>query len=85
MLTQTGARNACASSQIDGLRASRPYYARLLWSGERHAHRCQCRGDGALAGAGLCIGIGALRLIARSFRPSLETVSDRAVELQFGG
>jgi len=45
-----------------------------------HAHRYQCRGDDAHVGAGLCIGIGGLRLDRAIAAAMLEAVSDRAIE-----
>ncbi|PNP95809.1 recombinase family protein [Sphingobium sp. SA916] len=45
-----------------------------------HAHRYQCRGDDAHVGAGLCIGIGGLRIDRAIALACLEAVSDRAVE-----
>jgi hypothetical protein len=45
-----------------------------------HAHRYQCRGDDAHVGAGLCIGIGGLRIDRAVASQILEAVSDRAVE-----
>lgn len=45
-----------------------------------HAHRYQCRGDDAHVGAGMCIGIGGLRIDRAVASPILEAVSDRAVE-----
>ncbi|MBV8457062.1 MAG: recombinase family protein, partial [Acetobacteraceae bacterium] len=45
-----------------------------------HAHRHQCRGDDAHVGAGLCIGIGGLRIDRAVALQILEAVSDRAVE-----
>ena len=48
--------------------------------GKGHAHRYQCRGDDAHVGAGLCIGIGGLRIDRAVALQILEAVSDRAVE-----
>ena len=45
-----------------------------------NAHRYQCRGDDAHVGAGLCIGIGGLRIDRAVALQILEAVSDRAVE-----
>ena len=45
-----------------------------------HAHRYQCRGDDAHVGAGLCIGIGGLRIDRAVASQILEAVSDRAVD-----
>ena len=45
-----------------------------------HAHRNQCRGDDAHVGAGLCIGIGGLRIDRAVAACILEAVSGRAVE-----
>ncbi|WP_275200316.1 recombinase family protein [Bradyrhizobium sp. CSA207] len=45
-----------------------------------NAHRCQCRGDDAHVGAGLCIGIGGVRVDRAVALQVLEAVSDRAVE-----
>lgn len=45
-----------------------------------HAHRYQCRGDDAHVGAGMCIGIGGLRIDRAIATQILEAVSDRAVE-----
>ena len=45
-----------------------------------HAHRYQCRGDDAHVGAGMCIGIGGLRIDRAVASQILEVVSDRAVE-----
>lgn len=45
-----------------------------------HAHRYQCRGDDAHVGAGLCIGIGGLRIDRAVALQILDAVSDRAVE-----
>lgn len=52
----------------------------LLWHGEGNAHRYQCRGDDAHVGAGLCIGIGGVRIDRAVALQILEAVSDRAVE-----
>ena len=45
-----------------------------------HAHRYQCRGDDARVGAGLCIGIGGVRVDRAVAGQMLEAVSGRAVE-----
>lgn len=45
-----------------------------------NAHRYQCRGDDAHVGAGLCIGIGGVRVDKAIAMACLEAVSDRAVE-----
>jgi hypothetical protein len=45
-----------------------------------NAHRYQCRGDEAHVGAGLCIGIGGVRIDRAVALQILEAVSDRAVE-----
>lgn len=45
-----------------------------------NAHRYQCRGDDAHVGAGLCIGIGGVRVDRAVALQILEAVSDRAVE-----
>jgi len=45
-----------------------------------NAHRYQCRGDDAHVGAGLCIGIGGVRVDRAMALQILEAVSDRAVE-----
>lgn len=45
-----------------------------------NAHRYQCRGDDAHVGAGLCIGIGGVRVDRAVAMQILEAVSDRAVE-----
>jgi DNA invertase Pin-like site-specific DNA recombinase len=45
-----------------------------------HAHRYQCRGDDAHVGAGLCIGIGGVRIDRAVVDQMLEAVSGRAVE-----
>ena len=45
-----------------------------------HAHRYQCRGDDAHVGAGLCIGIGGIRIDRAVAACILEAVSGRAVE-----
>ena len=45
-----------------------------------HAHRYQCRGDDAHVGAGLCVGIGGVRVDRAVAAQILEAVSDRAVE-----
>jgi len=48
--------------------------------GKGNAHRYQCRGDDAHVGAGLCIGIGGVRIDRAVALQVLEAVSDRAVE-----
>ncbi len=48
--------------------------------GKGNAHRYQCRGDDAHVGAGLCIGIGGVRVDRAVALEILEAVSDRAVE-----
>lgn len=48
--------------------------------GKGNAHRYQCRGDDAHVGAGLCIGIGGVRVDRTVALQILEAVSDRAVE-----
>lgn len=45
-----------------------------------NAHRYQCRGDDAHVGAGLCIGIGGVRIDRAVALQIIEAVSDRAVE-----
>lgn len=45
-----------------------------------HAHRYQCRGDDAHVGAGLCIGIGGVRVDRAIVNQMLDAVSPRAVE-----
>jgi DNA invertase Pin-like site-specific DNA recombinase len=45
-----------------------------------NAHRYQCRGDDLHVGAGLCIGIGGLRVDRAIAMQCLDAVSDRAVE-----
>src|SRR4029077_15032861 len=45
-----------------------------------NAHRYQCRGDDAHVGAGLCIGIGGVRVDKAIALACLDAVSDRAVE-----
>src|ERR1700758_3648227 len=45
-----------------------------------NAHRYQCRGDDAHVGAGLCIGIGGVRVDRAVALQILEAVSGRAVE-----
>src|ERR1700690_2295632 len=45
-----------------------------------NAHRYQCRGDDAHVGAGLCIGIGGVRIDRAVALQILEAVSDRAVD-----
>jgi DNA invertase Pin-like site-specific DNA recombinase len=45
-----------------------------------HAHRYQCRGDDAHVGAGLCIGIGGVRIDRAVAVQILDAVSDRAVD-----
>jgi DNA invertase Pin-like site-specific DNA recombinase len=48
--------------------------------GKGNAHRYQCRGDDAHVGAGLCIGIGGVRIDRAVALQIIEAVSDRAVE-----
>ena len=48
--------------------------------GKGNAHRYQCRGDDGHVGAGLCIGIGGVRIDRTVALKILEAVSDRAVE-----
>jgi DNA invertase Pin-like site-specific DNA recombinase len=48
--------------------------------GKGNAHRYQCRGDDAHVGAGLCIGIGGVRIDRAVALQILEAVSHRAVE-----
>jgi DNA invertase Pin-like site-specific DNA recombinase len=45
-----------------------------------HAHRYQCRGDDTRVGAGLCVGIGGVRVDHAVAARMLEAVSGRAVE-----
>src|SRR3954454_7145567 len=45
-----------------------------------HAHRYQCRGDDAHVGAGLCLGIGGVRVDRAFSGQIMEAVSERAVE-----
>ena len=45
-----------------------------------HAHRYQCRGDDGHVGAGLCVGIGGLRVDRAVASAMLEAVSDRGIE-----
>ena len=45
-----------------------------------HAHRYQCRGDDGHVGAGLCIGIGGLRVDRAVASAMLDAVSDRGIE-----
>ena len=45
-----------------------------------NAHRYQCRGDDGHVGAGLCIGIGGVRIDRAVAQQILEAVSDRAVD-----
>ncbi len=45
-----------------------------------NAHRYQCRGDDGHVGAGLCIGIGGVRIDRAVALQILEAISDRAVE-----
>lgn len=45
-----------------------------------HAHRYQCRGDDSHVGAGLCIGIGGVRIDKAVLAQLLEAVSTHAVE-----
>jgi DNA invertase Pin-like site-specific DNA recombinase len=54
---------------------------RVFYSmGKGNAHRYQCRGDDAHVGAGLCIGIGGVRIDRAVALQILEAVSNRAVE-----
>jgi DNA invertase Pin-like site-specific DNA recombinase len=48
--------------------------------GKGNAHRYQCRGDDGHVGAGLCVGIGGVRIDRAVALKILEAVSDRAVE-----
>jgi DNA invertase Pin-like site-specific DNA recombinase len=48
--------------------------------GKGNAHRYQCRGDDAHVGAGLCIGIGGVRVDRAVALKMLEAISNRAVE-----
>jgi hypothetical protein len=48
--------------------------------GKGNAHRYQCRGDDGHVGAGLCIGIGGVRIDGAVALQCLEAVSDHAVE-----
>ena len=48
--------------------------------GKGNAHRYQCRGDDAHVGAGLCIGIGGVRIDRAVALQILDAVSGRAVE-----
>jgi DNA invertase Pin-like site-specific DNA recombinase len=48
--------------------------------GKGNAHRYQCRGDDAHVGAGLCIGIGGVRIDRAVALQILDAVSDRAVD-----
>ena len=50
----------------------------MAWA-KGNAHRYQCRGDDAHVGAGLCIGIGGVRIDRAVAWQILEAVSDRAV------
>jgi DNA invertase Pin-like site-specific DNA recombinase/polyhydroxyalkanoate synthesis regulator phasin len=45
-----------------------------------HAHRYQCRGDDGHVGAGLCLGIGGVRVDRAFSGQIMEAVSERAVE-----
>ena len=45
-----------------------------------HAHRYQCRGDDGHVGAGLCIGIGGVRVDQALSRQIMEAIFERAVE-----
>ncbi len=54
---------------------------RVFYSmGKGNAHRYQCRGDDGHVGAGLCIGIGGVRVDRAVALQILDAVSDRAVE-----
>jgi len=48
--------------------------------GKGNAHRYQCRGDDGHVGAGLCIGIGGVRVDRAVAHQIIDAVSDRAVE-----
>ncbi len=48
--------------------------------GKGNAHRYQCRGDDGHVGAGLCIGIGGVRVDHAVAQQIIDAVSDRAVE-----
>jgi len=48
--------------------------------GKGNAHRYQCRGDDGHVGAGLCIGIGGVRVDRAVAHRIIDAVSDRAVE-----
>ena len=48
--------------------------------GKGNAHRYQCRGDDGHVGAGLCIGIGGVRVDRAVAQQIIDAVSDRAVE-----
>lgn len=48
--------------------------------GKGNAHRYQCRGDDGHVGAGLCIGIGGVRIDRAVALQILDAVSDRAVD-----
>ncbi len=48
--------------------------------GKGNAHRCQCCGGDAHVGAGLCIGIGGVRVGRAIACQVIDAVSDRAVE-----
>jgi hypothetical protein len=45
-----------------------------------HAHRYQCRGDSAMQGTALCIGIGGIRVDRALAAAIVEVVSDHAIE-----
>ena len=45
-----------------------------------HAHRYQCRGDDSHVGAGLCIGIGGVRVDQAVATKMVEAVSEHAIE-----
>lgn len=45
-----------------------------------HAHRYQCRGDDGHVGAGLCVGVGGVRVDRAIALQLLDAVSDRGVE-----
>ncbi len=49
--------------------------------GKAHAHRYQCRGDDGHVGAGLCIGIGGVRIDREVAMQILEAVSNHAVDV----
>lgn len=75
-----GAQRPCASDRSHAVRTLWADDACLLWHGEGNAHHYQCRGDDAHVDAGLCIGIGGVRIDRAVAWQILEAVSDRAVE-----